>query len=140
MHFGEIERHPDTLATKLLAGKVPFVHRRLWPAVLATGCVRAPWQFVGLSAGARELYDMVEQQGVLLASGRNAKELERRLLVHGEQQHTAAGNHELRLEHWQQWADRVGAASTIEADAGRIEIEAAVLKIGGATALLPWSK
>jgi hypothetical protein len=137
--LGEIERHPDTLATTLLAGKVTFVYRRLWPAVLAVGVARAPWQRLGLSAGARELYDAVEQQGVLLASGRDAKELERRLLVHGEQLHTDAGYHELRLERWEQWAERVGAIESIEVGAARIEIEAAVRNLGGTAALLPWA-
>ncbi|HJZ49777.1 MAG TPA: hypothetical protein VKE41_21520, partial [Roseiflexaceae bacterium] len=59
-------------------------------------------------------------------------------LVHGEQVHTDAGHHELRLERWQLWADRVGAAGAPTAREGRIEIEAAVLAIGGTAALLPW--
>ena len=32
--LSELEQHPDTLITKLVAGKVTFIHRRLWPAVL----------------------------------------------------------------------------------------------------------
>lgn len=136
--LGQVEQHSDTLATKLIAGKVTFVHRRLWPAVLAVACARDPWQFAGLGAGARELYDAVERHGMLMAAGRDAKQLERRLLVHGEQVHTDAGHHELRLERWQLWADRVGAAGAPTAREGRIEIEAAVLAIGGTAALLPW--
>ncbi len=125
--------------SKLVAGKVTFVHRRLWPALLAVGIAREPWQFARLAAGARELYDAVEQQGMLMAAGRDAKELERRLLVHGAQVHTNAGHHELRLERWELWADRVGAAGALTAHAGRLEIEAAVLAIGGTAALLPWT-
>jgi hypothetical protein len=138
--LGEIERHPDTLATKLVAGKVTFVHRRLWPAVLAVGTGRAPWQFLGLSADAHALYDAVEHQGVLLASGRDAKELDRRLLVHGEQQHTDAGHHELRLERWELWADRVSAAEPLRHDAARIALEAAVQALGASPTLLPWAR
>jgi hypothetical protein len=136
--LGQIERHPDTLVTKLVAGKVTFVHRRLWPAVLAVGVARESWQFLDLSVGARELYDAVEQQGMLLAAGRDAKELERRLLVHGEQVHTDAGHHELRLERWELWADRAGAATSPTLGAGRLQIEAAVQAFGGTIALLPW--
>jgi hypothetical protein len=138
--LGEIEQHPDTLLTKLVAGKVTFVHRRLWPAVLALSVAREPWQFAGLAAGARELYDAVEQQGMLIAAGRAAKELERRLLVHSAQVHTDAGHHELRLERWELWADRAGVAGPLSAQAGRLQIEAAVLAIGGTAALLPWAR
>src|SRR5215213_6582909 len=86
--LGELEQHPDTLATKLIAGKVTFIHRRLWPAVLAVAGARESWQFAGLTAEARELYATVEQQGMLMAAGRAAKELERRLLVYSAQVHT----------------------------------------------------
>ena len=137
--LSEIEQHPDTLVTKLVAGKVTFIHRCLWPAVLAVGIARAPWQFAGLTAGARELYDAVEQQGMLMAVGRAAKELERRLLVHGAQVHTDAGHHELRLERWELWADRTGTAGTLSAHASQLQIEAAVRAIGGTAALLPWA-
>ena len=136
--LSELEQHPDTLVTKLVAGKVTFIHRHLWPAVLAVGVAREPWQFADLTAGARELYAAVELQGMLMASGRAAKELERRLLVHGAQVHTDAGHHELRLERWELWADRTGTADTLTAHAGQLQIEAAVRAIGGTAGLLPW--
>jgi len=138
--LSELEQHPDTLLTKLVAGKVTFIDRRLWPAVLAVGVARAPWQFAGLSPGARELYDAVEQHGILLAAGRDAKQLEQRLLVHGQQVHTDAGHHELRLERWELWAERAGAPSRLTAHAGQLQIEAAVLAIGGMVTLLPWAR
>jgi len=137
--LSELEQHPDTLITKLVAGKVTFIHRRLWPAVLAIGVAREPWQFAGLAAGARDLYSAVEQQGILMAAGRTAKELERRLLIHSAQVHTDAGHHELRLERWELWAERAGAAGTLTAQEGRLQIEAAVLAIGGPAAQLPWT-
>ena len=138
--LSELEQHPDTLITKLVAGKVTFIHRRLWPAVLAVGVAREAWQFAGIEAGARDLYDAVEQQGMLMAAGRAAKELERRLLVHSAQVHTDKGHHELRLERWELWADRACASGALTAHAGRLQIEAAVLAIGGAAALLPWTR
>ena len=138
--LSELEQRPDILLTKLVASKVTFIDRRLWPAVLAVGTARAPWQLAGLSAGGRELYDAVEQQGTLLAAGRDAKQLEQRLLVHAQQVHTDAGHHELRLERWDLWADRAGAAATLTAPAGQLQLEAAVQAIGGTLALLPWAR
>ena len=138
--LGALEQHPDTLITKLVAGKVTFIHRHLWPAVLAVGSAREPWQFAALTPAARELYDALEQQGMLMSSGRAAKELERRLLVHSAQVHTDAGHHELRLERWELWAERVGVVSMISADTGRLQLEMAMLAIGGTAALLPWAR
>jgi hypothetical protein len=138
--LSELEQHPDTLVIKLVAGKVTFIHRRLWPAVLAIGVAREPWQFAGLAAGARDLYAAVEQQGMLMVAGRSAKELERHLLVHSAQVHTDTGHHELRMERWDLWADRVGADTTLSAQAGRKQLEAAVLALGGTAALLPWPR
>jgi hypothetical protein len=135
----ELTEHPDVLVTKLVAGKVTFVHRRLWPAVLAVGSSREPWQFARLADDARALYEAVEQQGMLQAAGRHAKELERRLLVHGEQVHTAAGHHELRLESWPLWAERAGCANSLTAPEGRQQLAAALGALGGTAAQLPWS-
>jgi hypothetical protein len=132
--------HPDVLMTRLVDGKVTFVYRQLWPAVLAVATERAAWQFARLPAPARELYDSVERQGMLFATGPNAKQLERRLLVHGEQVHTAKGHHELRLESWALWAERAGCAGDFTAAEGRRQIEMAVRELGGTIALLPWGK
>jgi len=132
--------HRDVLVTRLVSGKVTFVHRRLWPAVLAAAIERAAWQFARLQAPARELYESVERQGMLFATGRSAKELERRLLVHGEQVHTEKGHHELRLESWAVWAERDGCPGDLTAAEGRRQLEAAVRGLGGTDALLPWGK
>ena len=132
--------HPDVLTTRLVSGKVTFVHRRLWPAVLAAATERAAWQFARLAAPARELYESVERQGMLFATGPSAKELERRLLVHGEQVHTEKGHHELRLESWTVWAERAGCSGDLAAVDGRRQLEAAVRGLGGTEALLQWGK
>src|SRR5215213_145000 len=137
--LGELEQHPDTLVTKLIAGKVTFIHRQLWPAVLAVAGARDSWQFAGLTAEARELYLAVEQQRMLMAAGRTAKELERRLLVHSAQVHTESGHHELSLECWELWAERVNLETAISVQMGRQQIKSAVLALGGTAALLPWT-
>jgi hypothetical protein len=138
--LNELAAHPDVLLAKLVAGKVTFVHRRLWPAVLAVAAAREPWQFARLGADARDLYESVELYGVLRAAGRSAKELEQRLLAHGEQVHTEAGRHEIRLERWLLWAERAGCQPTLAASEGRRQLEAAVLAIGGVVKLLPWHR
>lgn len=135
-----LARNPDALVTRLVGGKVTFVHRRLWPAVLAVGCTRASWQFARLTAPARALYESVEHQGMLRATGKEAKDLERRLLVHGEQVHTEKGHHELHLESWSLWAERVGCRNSLTEGEGQRQLEAAVQGLGGAAALLPWRK
>src|SRR3954447_24230932 len=44
----EVEEHRDLVAAKLLSGKVTFVHRTLWPALLAVVTSREPWQVANL--------------------------------------------------------------------------------------------
>ncbi len=39
----QIADHPDVAVTKLISGKVTFVHRKLWPALLTIGTAREPW-------------------------------------------------------------------------------------------------
>jgi hypothetical protein len=136
----ELADHPDVLLAKLVWGKVTLIHRNLWPALLAVATAGAPWQLAGLSSAARRLWVEVEKQGEVRASGPPAKEVERRLLVHSEQVHTESGRHETRLESWLAWARCVGCASTLSAEEGRGQLEAAVRAIGGRGGELPWEK
>lgn len=100
--------HEDVLATKLVSRKVTFVHRRLWPALLAIARAREPWQMHGLSREARTLLARVDDAGELEARGPAVKELESRLLVHSQQVHTERGAHALVLTSWARWAKRRG--------------------------------
>jgi hypothetical protein len=138
--LSEISRHPDVLVTRLVRGKITFVHRRLWPDVFAVARSQMPWQVAGLSASGHKLYEEVERQGILLSSGPTAKEIARRLLVHDEQVHTPAGHHELRLESWSLWAERVTCPRTRTASEGLRQLEAVLLGLGGTIAMLPWGK
>jgi hypothetical protein len=133
-----LAEHPDVLVTRLVQGKVTFVHRRLWAAVLAVGQSQATWQFARLSAPARALLEAVQRQGMLLASGKSVKALEQRLLAHGEQIHTDAGHHAIRLESWTVWAERVGCRSALIPSAGQQALEGALEALGGTAAMLPW--
>ena len=111
--------HPDVAVTKLISGKVTFVHRKLWPALLAVGMSREPWQMKGLSPKARNLLQIVDRKGEVrsdrLPASPKAKhsswseairELEERLLVCAEEFHSETGAHAKRLETWNHWATR----------------------------------
>ena len=156
----EIAAHPDVAVTKLISGKVTFVHRKLWPTLLAVATAHEPWQTRKLSAAARGLLKLVSEKGQaqtdqgqargarssrslrqaslpgarLFPAGRReqrpgrsrspdaqrsesasqaARELENKLLVHGEQFHSDSGAHAKRLETWEHWAERVGFADKL---------------------------
>jgi len=136
----EVADHPDVMTSKLLDGKVTFVHRRLWPALLAVASAREPWQTAGLSDEACALLEQVEREGGVVSSGAAAKEIERRLLVHGDQIHTESGKHQTRLETWQAWALRAGCNPQGSAAQGRALLETAVRRLGGNVKGLPWHR
>jgi hypothetical protein len=143
-----VEQHPDVLLTKLLSGKVTMVHRTLWPALLTVVGAREPWQTEDLPAVAAEwlaAHDEAEAAGAALppASRTVTKEIEARLLAHGESVHTASGKHETQLESWRSWAGRVGQACPAPADAPAVAaakraIEAAAARLGPPPPELPW--
>lgn len=135
-----LTRHPDAIAIPLVAGKVTFVHRRLWPALSAVALARERWQMAGLSPQARALLKRVEKHGRLQASGDPVRELERRLLARTEQVHTEAGSHAKQVESWDRWAARVGVEPLGDAAGARQQIDAAVAALAaGTTPKLPWS-
>jgi hypothetical protein len=137
---GAIAEHRDVLVCKLLGGKVTFVHRSLWPSVLAVALAREPWQMNGLSTAARNLLDRIDKDGSVLASGAAAKEVENRLLARGEQLHTEAGKHKIGLERWSDWAQRVGCKAEPDTNLARSILEGSVVKLGGNIGMLPWQR
>ena len=155
----KLEDHSDVLLTKLVSGKVTFVHRDLWSEVLAIGTAQEAWQMEGLSASAQALLKTVEESGVLRTDqidwarslsrstakkkpGDNARDLERKLLIHAEQIHTESGAHAKLLETWEHWSKRTGfAAPAIEPIQTKRNMEERLRKLNdefGATARLPW--
>jgi hypothetical protein len=113
---GLLEDHKDVLITKLISGKITFVHREFWPDLFAVGTARQPWQMKGLSTSARALLRLVDQKQSLSTNrlswqhskkpGDAARELEKKLLIHTEQLHTDTGAHAKLLETWDHWAAR----------------------------------
>jgi hypothetical protein len=111
--------HSDLIFLKLLSGKTTFVHRRLWPELIAICTAQEPWQLDALPPSAKSILKKVEERGSLrmdeLKGTRTAKEksadaraLELRLLVFGEDVHGASGAHVKGIETWEHWAWRSG--------------------------------
>lgn len=117
--FRALERlaeHPELVLTKLVAGKDCFVHRRLWPELLAVASDPDPERLDGLPASARALLERLKREGVLegsaLGAGRAPREavkaLELRLLALSSEHHSFKGAHVKRLESWERWGRRSG--------------------------------
>jgi hypothetical protein len=134
-----LDDDPDVLATRLVAGKITYIHRRLWPVFLAIARSQASWQTNGLSTDAVRLFGSVKKSGTR-ATGRAAKELQERLLVHAEQVHTESGRHETQLEAWSRAQKTRDVVSAKDIDAAQKEIEAALVEIGGSATTLPWHR
>jgi hypothetical protein len=138
----ELDDHPDVDAARLVSGKVTFVHRRLWPALLSAAGAREAWQTRGLDAAARRLLARVDDEGELRAGGAAGRALEQRLLVHAASVHTETGAHAKVLESWPRWARRrrARALRSAEEARGRLEDAVAALVAGtGGRGALPWS-
>jgi hypothetical protein len=139
-----LERHPDLLLAKLLAGKVTMIHRRLWPAVLAVVTAREGWQLDGLSPLASQALGALDDAE---ASGREpppasrtvSKEIESRLLAHSESVHTSSGKHVTRLQPWKTWAARAGGQPAPDVNESKRVIEASAARMTPPPAL-PWTR
>ena len=102
-----LDDDPDVITTKLVAGRVTFVHRTRWPELFAEVDQRRRAGLAGLSAPARKLLALVEARGELrmddpaaAALRKHRAELEKALLVHARQVHSETGNHIAVLESW----------------------------------------
>lgn len=152
---GALEDDPDVTTAKLVAGKVTFVHRDLWPALVAVGSSREVWQTNRLSEAAGRLIDQVDKLEVLRTdelpqSGRGAfhklgdvvRIVERRLMVHSDEIHTDSGAHAKQLESWEHFAHRVRTRPVEDTQAAKRTLEEALQRlcagIDGVHARLPW--
>jgi hypothetical protein len=130
--FRKLDAFDNVVASKLIAGKVTFVHDRLVPALSAVGRARQVWQMLGLSPAAKRLLSRVDREGSVRASGPASKELQQRLLVNAREQHTESGQHKTVLEPW--------PASQLTAEEGRQQLEKAAVAIGAELHDLPWNR
>lgn len=124
----------DVVTAKLVGGKVTFVHARLMPELVAIGSERARWQMHELSPAAAKLLRRVDAEQKVRVSGRDAKELELRLLVASGQVHTETGDHALELSTWQP-LERTPTAAEARAT---LEATLAALPCTGKRGKLPW--
>ena len=149
-----LEDDEDVLITKLVSGKVTFVHRSIWSEVVAIGRAREPWQVNKLSAAAKDLLSQVESKGSVTTAevvwprgskmklGDAARELEKRLLIVGTQFHSESGAHQKQLETWEHWMKKRGFKSakiSIKTAKAQLEMKLASLNDRyDASAKLPW--
>ncbi len=145
-------RRRDVLTTKLVSGKVTFVHRRLWPQFLAVSTSREEWQTASLSPEASALLRVVDRKGEVRTDARTlprrgipgaARELEKRLLVQSEEVHTERGTHAKILRSWRNLSRRVGFTRKLTSvDESKREFERLLQSLNDtydADGRLPWS-
>ena len=145
----------DEVATrvKLVTQKQTFVHRRLWPALVAVGTARANWQMRGLSEDGAALLSAVARRRTPVATRdlmpradtkrrqRVVREVEQRLLLHTDEVHTESGAHAKYAQTWRTFARANGIDESPTASAARAAFEAAVSDWpppGKGRRLLPW--
>ena len=134
--------HPDVLLVKLISGKLTFIHRPLWPAIIAIGTAREPWQMDGLSKEAQALLKKMDSQIGVESSGDPVRELEARLLVRATSVHTEHGFHRKEVQSWTAWARsaKLGKVKLTPAEA-KAQLESVVGRLNqqfGAKGTLPW--
>src|SRR5688500_16012674 len=149
---GALATHPESVLARLVSGKVTYVHKKLWPALIAVAVSGEPWQTDALNSSSRRLLDVVTLEGRIRTdelpedlekAGESARELERRLLLRSDEVHTESGSHQKWLETWAAWAVRVkmkGKRIGVEtARKGLEEAVEAVNKKYNARAKLHWN-
>src|SRR5262245_29684785 len=80
----ELADHRDVLLVKPISSKITYLHRKLWPFVIALGQARESWQMDELSQGARQLLAEIDRKPREpgRGMGKAASELETNLLVY----------------------------------------------------------
>ena len=134
--------HPDVLMVKLISRKLTFIYRPLWPAIVAIGTAREPWQMDGLSKEAKALLNKTDKDAKVESSGDLVRELETRLLVHATSVHTERGFHVKEVQSWKAWARsaKLGKVKLTPAEA-KAQLESVVARLNqqcGAKGTLPW--
>jgi len=142
--------HPDVVVAKLVSGKLTFVHRRLWPALVGAATAGESWQLTDLTPAARKLLERVRREGEtrsdrirgVVPAPEAVRQLERKLLVHSDEIHTEKGSHSKVLETWERWAKRAGSGiRPLPPERARAALERAVERLDRAwraAGRLPW--
>ncbi|HKR60437.1 MAG TPA: hypothetical protein VJS64_11945 [Pyrinomonadaceae bacterium] len=152
----QLEDHEDVLITKLVSGKVTFVHRQIWSETIAIGRAHEVWQLKDLLQPVQALLSQIESRGSVTTAevvwprtakmklGDAAGELEKKLLIVGTQFHSESGAHQKQLETWEHWMKRRKfKAAKISAQAAKAELEMRLSVLNAqfdASAKLPWQR
>jgi hypothetical protein len=145
---------PGSLETRLVSGKVTFVHRKLWDYVLTICTSMEDWQTRSLSNEARSLMRKVGQRGQVRTdrvggaslSGRSvsdaARELEKKLLIYSQEIHTEKGKHAKVLSSWSRWQEKMKfTPKPMTVESARVHLEQIVARLNGryrGSGRLPW--
>ncbi len=148
-----LDANPDAMVTRLVSGKVTYIHRALWSDFLAVATSAEPWQTKILPTGSGRLLSLVRRKGKVRMdrissrgedTGLNeaARAIESRLLVYSDDLHTETGAHTKVLTAWTHCPKLQGfhRHRTTSADARRT-IDAIVSDLNSkyrGTAKLPW--
>ena len=140
--LGVFHQRSGALSTKIVDGKVTYVHPRLWPAFMSLAQDSDPGRRQGLSPAALELLACVEREGPLRADAaampralaqapreltKTIRLLETRLLLHSDSLHTESGAHVKVLRSWPQWCQERGVCvEAIDLAEARAELQRAL--------------
>lgn len=148
--LNRLDEHPDALATKLVSGKVTYVHRRLWEPFLSVCASRSGWQTDGIGRSAKALLTKVEKEGEVRVDslgpgGREgARVIEQRLLVFADEIHTEKGYHAKVLSVWSRCPKFAGIRLSPRGPGeGMATLEATLDGLNkefGGRGTLPWKK
>jgi hypothetical protein len=144
----------DVDCCKLVKGKDTLIVKRFWPALSAIGVSRQAWQLTGLGPAGKWMLEQVVAHGergqselakakAIPGIGAVMTDLQKRILVYGHSEHTAAGLHQKTLKSWPAWQkDRHIAAHDVPpVDAAIAIFQDAVRSWGtDAESLFPWGK
>jgi len=144
---------PEVLEAKLISGKVTLIHKALWPELFAACSAREAWQMGDLSSDAKRLLQLVEKKGEVRsdqivwhrkrAVGDLVRELEKRLLVHSEEIHTAKGSHAKIVRSWRRLANEAKISTApVNLETAKKSLEALVARLNmehGSHGRLPWA-
>ena len=140
--LGAIE--DDVAVVKLIGGKNTLVARRLWPELVGVAGRSDAWQLDRLADAAVDLVASIgaARDPVVVERSQRplAEQLERRLLVHATEVHTASGRHVKAYESWRAWAGQRGVVPVGDSASARLVFERIVAGFApaGRRARLPW--
>jgi hypothetical protein len=153
----ELSDKKNVPPTKLISGKVTFIHKNLWLDFLTVANSNEQWQFQNLSDEAYRFLKIVNKNGFIQTEklpnglfdsskkiGDVVRELEKKILVCSYEIHTDMGFHAKTVENWEHWIQRKKFSSTksITVSEAKNKFENLVSELNiafGGKGKLPWN-